>query len=906
MYRQIKKFDSSTNTFQTSGSLTYGDGQTVFVVDITVTVGSGGTTPQPGQPSTDATLKDLKVDGTSVAGFAPTTYLYTVTLPAGTTTAPQVSGTVNESHATTDVTQAATLQDTAKIEVTAQDGTTKLTYQVAFTVQQSGGTDPVTPVTPSTPTQTTLSLHETEIYEAAKPQGYGGTLTVFNNREYEVYYINRDANSKFSVNTTNVDKTGFITTTISDTACVASDGWFTIDISGTGGDTGFSAKDEFLQSLRKANMNAGDSLVLHVKGYSEFAIAAVDKKSDASDPRHFDVFVDGIKQASQISTEKTVRRYALTPNDRHVIKVAGGGKDNSQLYAFSLQVAYIPKVKFVSGNDSTQVVYQTANIQPIKYFIKNKLGDVVIDWHGHEATGIALQANAAGDTVTLQGTANCAVGTYNYTVQAKDNAGNVISSMNGSFTVDHKVECLTPGRLKNYTVYEKTAISPVEFRCYVLSMGDVSPRWLSGEPAGLRFNSDPDKHLISLTGTPTVPGTYDYAVILGQDSILGNIIVESNSPTVVPGASKTLLYLYKNDRESGVFNYLKTKYNYFRRAAAQLSAAAEYAQFDAIVIAEDVDATNEEVLGLIRATDVQKPVLNMKIFTYSANRLGWGEPNNGSVSNTKMTIMQPRHPIFSGLTNQAEVELLSAVAGNKGLMPADMNCPGTVCLAIAPTRDTEDYEAAGPKQTFIHEVPATMRGGAKYLTLPIGSASTANMTTEAKALFDNMINYLTSNATTDVSAPIIEISAFSINGVAGKIDQKAKTIEVTLPRNTDVTALKPVVTLVEDKLTYVTPASGEEVDFSDTHYGVIYTVSDYITKVKYTVKVKVPTDLESADSDGLWFSEGTLHNNNGVWVNIYSVSGQLMTTTNSDFSFSSLPRGLYVVRSNNAVLKVMH
>ena len=85
-------------------------------------------------PSTDATLSDLTVDGNSVDGFGPATYSYTVELPYGTTVIPTVTATVNDAAATKVITDAAALPGATTVVVTAQDGTTKLTYTVNFTI----------------------------------------------------------------------------------------------------------------------------------------------------------------------------------------------------------------------------------------------------------------------------------------------------------------------------------------------------------------------------------------------------------------------------------------------------------------------------------------------------------------------------------------------------------------------------------------------------------------------------------------------------------------------------------------------------------------------------------------------------------------------------------------------------
>jgi hypothetical protein len=57
--------------------------------------------------------------------FAAGTITYSVVLPTGTTAIPTIAATVTESHATTVITQAASVTGSGTIVVTAQDGTTK-------------------------------------------------------------------------------------------------------------------------------------------------------------------------------------------------------------------------------------------------------------------------------------------------------------------------------------------------------------------------------------------------------------------------------------------------------------------------------------------------------------------------------------------------------------------------------------------------------------------------------------------------------------------------------------------------------------------------------------------------------------------------------------------------------------
>ncbi len=93
----------------------------------------------------DATLSALTEDGNPISGFpSSTTTTYDVVLAAGTTAIPLVAATPTDANATTSITQASNLPGSATVSVTAQNGTTKKTYTIDFTVAP----------TPPTPTST--------------------------------------------------------------------------------------------------------------------------------------------------------------------------------------------------------------------------------------------------------------------------------------------------------------------------------------------------------------------------------------------------------------------------------------------------------------------------------------------------------------------------------------------------------------------------------------------------------------------------------------------------------------------------------------------------------------------------------------------------------------------------------
>jgi hypothetical protein len=84
--------------------------------------------------NSDASLSDLKVNGITVAGFSKTLLSYSVQLPFGTTIIPTVTATTSDTKASQIVLPPPTLPGTTLIQVTAENGTTKLNYSIAFTL----------------------------------------------------------------------------------------------------------------------------------------------------------------------------------------------------------------------------------------------------------------------------------------------------------------------------------------------------------------------------------------------------------------------------------------------------------------------------------------------------------------------------------------------------------------------------------------------------------------------------------------------------------------------------------------------------------------------------------------------------------------------------------------------------
>jgi len=114
-----------SNSVTTPVTYTATDGSNNVDYAVTLTVSTAA--------STDATLSDLKVDGTTVTGFDASTMSYNVALPYAYSGLPIISATVNDVTAIKNITQITSIPGSAVVDVTAQDGITTKQYTVNFT-----------------------------------------------------------------------------------------------------------------------------------------------------------------------------------------------------------------------------------------------------------------------------------------------------------------------------------------------------------------------------------------------------------------------------------------------------------------------------------------------------------------------------------------------------------------------------------------------------------------------------------------------------------------------------------------------------------------------------------------------------------------------------------------------------
>ena len=267
--------------------------------------------------------------------------------------------------------------------------------------------------------------------------------------------------------------------------------------------------------------------------------------------------------------------------------------------------------------------------------------------------------------------------------------------------------------------------------------------------------------------------------------------------------------------------------------------------FDAAVISANADADNEAVLNLIRGG--QLPTLNMQGFTYADGRLNWGAPHSGSVNNKlDIYVERPEHPIYKGFSNLEQgnsIRILEQNGEIRGIMPILIDLPGTYCLATAYTQSIDEVNSKGEPQTSIHEIPAEMRGGSKYICLPIAMSGARFLSEDGKKLILNIMSYLLSDEKVDIDLPFLEISAFSIEGFDAQINQAENTIELAMDAEEfkdmdSLRSVQPEITLADPDYSHVYP--NEEVDLRFCPYvPKTFVVTDYISRRAYTFSIRL-------------------------------------------------------------------
>jgi hypothetical protein len=186
------------------------------------------------------------------------------------------------------------------------------------------------------------------------------------------------------------------------------------------------------------------------------------------------------------------------------------------------------------GTDNQTVCVNTA-ITPITYSTTGATG----------ATFSGLPAGVtgtfSGSNITISGTPTVA-GTFNYTVTLTGGCGNVTAAGTIIVQPNNTITLTSAPGTDNQTVCVNTAITPITY-----STTGATGATFSGLPAGVTGTFSGGN--ITISGTPTVTGTFTYTVTLtggcGNVTATGTIIVQPNiTLTSAPGTDIQIVCVY--------------------------------------------------------------------------------------------------------------------------------------------------------------------------------------------------------------------------------------------------------------------------------------------------------------------------------------------------------------------------
>lgn len=120
------------------------------------------------------------------------------------------------------------------------------------------------------------------------------------------------------------------------------------------------------------------------------------------------------------------------------------------------------------------------------------------------------------------------------------------------------------------------------------------------------------------------------------------------------------------------------------------------------------------------------------------------------------------------------------------------------------------------------------------------AGATSNLDVTAPVNFTNPVKFRVVNGNlfkdyTVTAVVLSPIKSFTINGTAATVNDISKTITMTLPEGTNLTALKPIIELTEG--VSISPASGQTIDFTNP---VTFVITSNGKSVNYTANVGVP------------------------------------------------------------------
>ena len=316
----------------------------------------------------------------------------------------------------------------------------------------------------------------------------------------------------------------------------------------------------------------------------------------------------------------------------------------------------------------------------------------------------------------------------------------------------------------------------------VTKENDPGKNWVAGAPCGMALDTQTKFTVTAEDGT-----TKDYTITIKKATA-------PNAPTLSNGSatrsSKTAATVKFTSNEAGTYYYKVVNQGATAPTVDTAKNGTAAVKGENTISLTNLTAEARDIYIVVVSTSGGKSApLKVEIPAYGSD-----VPDTGAY---KISVSTPKGGTITTNRTKADAgdEIIVTVIPDDGYQMVE----GSLCYGFA--------DGGAPMDKVITNNRFTMPAGDINITCKWETA-----TTTAKG-----------------------ITAFSINGVAGAVNNTTNTITVTMPRGTDVTKLTPVI--ATNGVKSLTPGSGVTMDFTNA---VTYTATmdDGSTKT-YTVTVYV-------------------------------------------------------------------
>lgn len=298
--------------------------------------------------------------------------------------------------------------------------------------------------------------------------------------------------------------------------------------------------------------------------------------------------------------------------------------------------------------------------------------------------------------------------------------------------------------------------------------------WEDGNtPSGINATINSTNGTVTIEGTvadDATVGTYRYTVYATDGTTPSKNL--TGTITVLDKSKKTIAFVSTSDDASSfndpIYAYLSQSYNMVLvKSASGMDFSGSF--YDMVIADEGLDGSGDN--GNLKA-GFDKPFLNLKSFFYNTGRWVWGTADNGGKNNGIITVLEPNHPIYDGITiSSCNLTVMAGELPEKTLQGATLSA-GYASFAH---NLAQVSNAAGDGNVIsFHEIATGSILGDitttnKYIMLAISQTAVNYLNETGLAIVKNACDYLMSeeifgdeSCTKKYTSQ--EITGFSVNG----------------------------------------------------------------------------------------------------------------------------------------------